>query len=290
MRVGPLVISRNLAQRPSRGWMHIDLDPRHYQVAVLSTLLLTGCTLLEFNVSVAQVAVTVASALTVQWAASALLSLPIDQRSALITALSLCLLLRTDTIWIAGAAAALAIGSKFILRVRGQHVFNPANLALSVCVLATPHAWISPGQWGGATLFAFAMAAAGFVVVTRAKRLDVTLAFLASYAGVIIGRTLWLGDPLTIAWHQLQSGSLLLFAFFMISDPKTTPRSTAGRIVFAVIVAAVAAAIRFNVYRADAVILALAACALLTPLIDAVMERRHSRSTQLDGRSLCKPA
>ena len=61
-----------------------------------------------------------------------------------------------------------------------------------------------------------------------------TLAFLAFYAGAPLGRALWLGEPLAIPLHRLESGALLLFTFFMISDPKTTPDSRAGRILFAV--------------------------------------------------------
>ena len=74
-------------------------------------------------------------------------------------------------------------------------------------------------------------------MVNRAARSDVTLAFLVFYLALVVGRSLWLGEPLAIPLHRLQSGALLLFAFFMISDPKTTPDSRAGRILFAALVA-----------------------------------------------------
>ena len=69
--------------------------------------------------------------------------------------------------------------------------------------------WVSPGQWGNPAWFAFLMAGLGFLVVTRAARADVTLAFLCFYAArgrplVLAGRAR--GDSI----HRLQSGALLL--------------------------------------------------------------------------------
>jgi hypothetical protein len=71
-----------------------------------------------------------------------------DPKSALISGLSLCLLLRTDEPLLAAVAAVLAIGGKFVLRVRGKHVFNPTNFGLMVMVLGHDRVWASSGQWG----------------------------------------------------------------------------------------------------------------------------------------------
>jgi Na+-translocating ferredoxin:NAD+ oxidoreductase RnfD subunit len=79
-------------------------------------------------------------------------------------------------------------------------------------------------------------------------RADVTLAFLASWLSILFGRSLWLGEPLAIPIHRLQNGALLIFAFFMIPDPKTTPNSRTGRIVFAFLVAFGAGVIQFKLF------------------------------------------
>ncbi|NIO43451.1 MAG: hypothetical protein GTO41_26845, partial [Burkholderiales bacterium] len=105
-----------------------------------------------------------------------------DPLSALITSLSLTLLLRTDIVLLAMLAAAIAVGSKFIIRVRGKHIFNPANVALVSLMLISDRAWVSSGQWGNAAIGAFALACLGFLVLTRAKRAETTIAFLAWYA------------------------------------------------------------------------------------------------------------
>jgi Na+-transporting NADH:ubiquinone oxidoreductase subunit NqrB len=248
------------------------LDPRAYQIAVLASLLVAGLAWLDFDVSAAQIAITVGTAVLAQVAAERLAGLPASNwSSALISSLSLCLLLRTTDLGLAAAAAAVAIGSKFVVRVRGKHVFNPTNLALVVMLAATDRAWVSPGQWGDAAFAAFLVACAGLVVATRAERADVSLAFLACYVGLMLARTLWLGDPLRIPLHRLQNGALLLFTFFMISDPRTTPDSRAGRLVFAAAVALGAYCVHFVLFRTNGLLWSLAACSLLVPVLDRVL-------------------
>ena len=194
-----------------------------------------------------------------------------DPLSALITSLSLTLLLRTNSVALAALAAAIAIGSKFLVRFNGKHVFNPANVALVVLMLASDRAWVSTGQWGSAALGAFALVCLGFIVLTRAKRAETTLSFLGAYAALLLGRALWLGDPLTIPLHQLQNGALLIFAFFMISDPMTTPNRASGRVLYGALVAALAVVIQYGYYEPNGPILALVLLAPIVPAIDALL-------------------
>ena len=250
-------------------------DPRLYQIAILGTLLLYGLLWLHFDLSLWQIASTLGTALLTQYAATRFYSLPsFDPRSPLISALSLCLLLRTNDLVVAALASFIAIGSKFVIRWKDKHLFNPTNLALIV-VLASGPGWISPGQWGQVAWFGFLIACLGSFVVTRAARADVTLGFLAFYIGLLITRALWLGDPLTIPLHQIENGALLIFAFFMISDPKTTPDSRAGRITFALLVALAALYIQFGLFYPNGPLWGLIACAPLVPLLDYLLPGRH---------------
>ncbi|MGI9224283.1 MAG: RnfABCDGE type electron transport complex subunit D [Woeseiaceae bacterium] len=253
-------------------------DPRYYQIAVLSSLVLYGVIALDFGVRFENAVVIVAMALAVQLAGTRAAGLPrFDPLSPLITSLSLTLLLRTDLVVIAATAAAIAMGSKFLVRVRGKHVFNPANVAIVTLMVFSDHAWISSGQWGSAALGAFALACLGCVVLTRAKRAETTIAFVCAYALLLFGRALWLGDPLTIPLHQLQNGALLLFAFFMISDPKTTPDAPVGRIIYATFVASVAFTIQFVFYQPHGPIIALVLTAPVVPIIDHVFHGKIYR-------------
>jgi Na+-transporting NADH:ubiquinone oxidoreductase subunit NqrB len=253
----------------TRSWLH---DPRLYQILLLASLLVYGVVRLDFEIGAGRALLLLATALLAQLACTRLWRLPaFDPKSALISGLSLCLLLRTNSAALAAAAAAAAIASKFVLRVRGKHVFNPTNFGLVALMLATGRVWVSPGQWGNAAFFAFLMACLGGLVVNRAARSDVTYAFLASYLGVVFGRALWLGQPMAIPLHQLGSGAFLLFAFFMISDPKTTPDSRAGRILFALLVALGAGFVHFVLYRPNGLLLSLAFLAPLVPLLDRLL-------------------
>jgi hypothetical protein len=247
-------------------------DPRHLQIAALSALLLYGSTRLGFEVPPQRAALVLGAALLAQLVLGALVGLQrFDPRSALISGLSLCLLLRTESAAVAMLAAVLAVGSKFVVRFRGKHVFNPTNFGIVVTVAATGAAWVSPGQWGAPAFLAFLPACEGGLVVRRALRSDVTAAFLVAHTGILFGRALWLGDPMAIPIHQLESGGLLLFAFFMISDPRTTPDSRAARVLFGTLVASLAGYLQFGLYRPVALLPALFLLSPLVPFLDRVL-------------------
>ncbi|MGI9238625.1 MAG: RnfABCDGE type electron transport complex subunit D [Woeseiaceae bacterium] len=247
-------------------------DPRYYQIAVLTSLVIFGVLALDFGIRWQNAVTLITTALGVQYLGTRYARLrKFDPLSPLITSLSLTLLLRTDEPALAALAAIIAIGSKFVIRFRAKHVFNPANVALVTLMLTSDKAWVSSGQWGSAAIGAFALACLGFLVLTRARRAETTIAFLLFYAALLLSRALWLGDPLTIPMHQLQNGALLIFAFFMISDPKTTPDSALGRVLFAALVAALAFTIQFIFYTPNGPILALVAVAPFVPLIDTLM-------------------
>lgn len=245
------------------------LDPRRYQIACLTTLLVYGCLFLQFDIGLTQIAVTLGGTLGTQWACTRLWRLPrFDPASALISGLSLCLLLRTDQLWVAGAGAFLSIAGKFVLRMDGKHIWNPTNFGVATMMLLSDHAWVSPGQWGSAAVAAFAFACGGGLVVNRAERADITYAFLFFFLAALFGRSLWLGEPMTIPLHRLQSGAFLLFTFFMVSDPKTSADARGARILQAAAVAALAWVIQFRWFHTNGLIWSLFLLAPLTPVLD----------------------
>ena len=252
---------------------HPTFDPRLYQILVLASLLVYGVVRLDLEVRLPLAAAMLATALLTQYACTRIWRLPaFDPKSALISGLSLCLLLRTGSLALGVVAALITIAGKFVIRWRGKHLFNPTNFGIVALMLATDgKVWVSPGQWGSAALFGFLVACLGGLVVNRATRSDVTYAFLASYLGVVFGRALWLGQPLTIPFHQLASGAFLIFTFFMISDPKTTPDSRVGRLLFALLVALGAGYVHFVLYRPNGLILALFFLSPIVPLIDRLL-------------------
>jgi Na+-transporting NADH:ubiquinone oxidoreductase subunit NqrB len=267
-------------------------DPRLYQICTLASLLVYGIGWLDFDVTPARVVLLVATALATQavgdWIVGNRLPFRSSARSALISGLSLCLLLRTNSAGLAATAALLTVGSKFVIRIRGKHVFNPTNGGIVAMLLLTNQAWVSPGQWGAPAFFAFLMACAGSLVVNRAARSDVTYAFITSYCALLFGRSLYLGEPLAIPLHRLESGALLLFAFFMISDPKTTPDSRVGRVLFAALVAFGGWYVQFRLFRTNGLLWSLAACSMAVPLLDRIIP--GSRHAWLPPQPLAHPS
>ncbi|MBX2860426.1 MAG: RnfABCDGE type electron transport complex subunit D [Vampirovibrio sp.] len=254
-------------------------DARHYQILILTLLLCLGNTWFQFDIATGQVLAVLAAACLTQF----LFSLPLknvsfDPRSPLITSLSLCLLLKTAVLWIAVLAAVVAIASKFIFRWNHRHLFNPANLGIVAAILLTGQAWVSPGQWGGGLWFGFLLTCLAGLVLFRSHSTDMALKFIVIYAVGLIARATWLGDPLAIPLHQLQNGALLIFTFFMISDPKTIPVSPQGRTLFATLVTLIALAFQFLAFNPTGLMYALAIAAITVPFIDKFIPSSHQTS------------
>jgi enediyne biosynthesis protein E5 len=268
-------------------------DPRLYQIAVLASLLVYGLVWLDFDITVARAALLLLTVLATQAVGDRIEGRSPNLRSALISGLSLCLLLRTNRTDLAILAAVVTIAAKFVIRYRGKHIFNPTNGGIVAMLLLTDQVWVSPGQWGSVAFFAFLMACLGGLVVNRASRSDVTYAFIVFYGALLFGRSWYLGEPFVIPLHRLESGALLLFTFFMISDPKTTPDSRAGRVLFAALVAYGAWYVQFRLFRTNGLLWSLATFSLMVPVIDRVLpgskyswsrkEQSHGETTGVRG-------
>ena len=255
-------------------------DARLYQILFLSSFLLLGTGTRDWTLHPEIVATAIATCLITQWVWSiryvSLLhpstppplhsSLP----SALITALGLSMLLRTEHIGTMMLAAAIAISSKFLLRVNGKHLFNPTNIGIVAAVVLTHDAWISPGQWGESSWYALLFLGTGGVVVQRVGRWDTTGAFLGSYALLELGRNLWLGWTWDVLLHRLTSGSLLVFSLFMITDPRTIPNARVARLVWAIAIALLAFILRNVYFIPTAVFWSLFALAPLSAVLDLI--------------------
>ncbi|HUS02816.1 MAG TPA: hypothetical protein VMY77_13860, partial [Chitinophagaceae bacterium] len=133
-------------------------------------------------------------------------------KSALITAFGLCLLLKTNLWYICIFAGFISIAGKYIFQYRKKHLFNPSALGIVVTILLTGNAWISPGQWGNDIVIIFGVCCLGIIVVTKVQKLDISIAFFATYILLLfIRQVLYLGWPLDFFIQSITTGSLLLF-------------------------------------------------------------------------------
>ncbi|MGB8432819.1 MAG: RnfABCDGE type electron transport complex subunit D [Burkholderiales bacterium] len=263
-------------------------DARIYQIVFLGVLLGAGALARDFALRPEQMALTFVAGLATQFAFVRALGLQrVGVLSAVITCLGLSILLRADTWWAHPLVAALAIASKFTIRAGGKHLFNPGNLGVIAGVALIPGAWISPGQWGSDIASAVWVVALGTLVASRARRLDTSWIFLACYLGLVAARILWLGYDWAVIVHQLQNGALLLFAFFMISDPMTTPNHRGARVAHAALVATTAFAWQYALFIPNGLVWALFLATPAVPLLDRIF--RAERFNWRDNRALPNP-
>jgi len=168
-------------------------------------------------------------------------------QSAYISGVSLSLLTKPQgtLLWPFAIGGLLAIGSKYVLTYRNQHLWNPTNLAISLLLLTAPnHVSILSHQWGNDLVTNAVIWAFGLVIASRVKILHVTATYVASFLGLAALRSSVLGQPLLPEIAPLTGPMYQLFVFFMITDPRITVASRTGRIAVAVIVALVEATIR----------------------------------------------
>jgi len=245
-------------------------DARHFQIVYLFIFISYGLVRLDWHEHLILYCVAIVSALGTQLICSLWTFDKVKgMKSALITALGLILLLRTNSYVMMAAAAAIGISAKFILRWNEKHLFNPSNIGIVLLLMITDVVWVSPGQWGNDIVLLFIIIATGSIVLLKVGRLDVSYVYLASlFALEYIRTVLFLGWGMDVLMHKFTSGSLMLFTFFMITDPKTTPDSQRLRYLWAVVLAVLTFILTQWFYMYTASVWALFLITPLTLLMD----------------------
>ncbi len=288
----------------------LQKDPRDYQILFLSLFLVLGIGTRDWTLRPDLILVVMGTCLLTQWVAVSLWPNPKEKilnlltkkqnysdeldsaltssakllslKSAMITALGLSLLLRADHYTTMLLAGSLAILSKFLFQVERKHFFNPANFGIIAALVLTNDAWVSPGQWGDDGWYALLFAGTGGMVLKRVGRWDTTAAFLGIYALLEAIRNLWLGWTWDVYCHRLMSGSLLLFALFMITDPRSIPNARISRLIWAGSIAVVTFILRNQFFNSTAVFWALFALSPLSIVLDYIWsDSRFSWSSTL---------
>ena len=277
-----------------RQWQSLFQDARNYQIVFLGCFLCLGVYTRDWTLRTDLILVIFISCLVTQWLLVAAVrqaksnsskNLPVfylevnslanpkvlnSLRSALITALGLCLLLRSNSYSTMAIAGSLAIASKFLLQYHHKHFFNPANFGIIAALILTNDAWVSPGQWGTDWWYLLLFLGFGGIVLKKVGRWDTSLAFLLAYGSLEAARNFWLGWSWDVWQHQLMSGSLLLFALFMLTDPRSIPNSQTGRLVWSVAIAIATFILQHYFYLSTAIFWSLFIISPLTIFLDTV--------------------
>jgi len=243
-------------------------DARLHVAAVLLTLQVLGQTVLGFRLSVAQILVCLAVGALIEFGVAFFKDhMFLWPASGLLTGNSTAFILRTPGtlhgqwwslhgIEIFIGVVALGMATKYLIRWRGRHIFNPSNVALVVAFIALGPRytepldlwWIPMGPW---MIVTYAILIGGGVFIGwRLGLLGMEVAFMASFAIFVALAVAPVPDHCMVAsWHLsplcgtslweilVTSPEVLIFALFMIPDPRTVPDGRGARIVFGVIVA-----------------------------------------------------
>lgn len=210
-------------------------DARHFQILYLGLFIIYGISFLRWDLAPWRIGLIITTVLVTQmlfvaWKGGSLSS----WKSALITGLGLSILMRANEPMTLVLGAFLAIAIKFIITHQGKHIFNPANFGIVAVMLITGDAWVSPGQWGSSVVLVYFIGAAALMVLLKVGRIDTSLMFIGTVFFLEYLRTIvYLGWDWDVLFHKFSSGSFLLFSFFMITDPVTTPKNFWARMIWA---------------------------------------------------------
>jgi Na+-transporting NADH:ubiquinone oxidoreductase subunit NqrB len=262
----------NLHSRANDFYILLRSDVRLLQIFLMGTLLGIGVFFRDFSIHPFQIALTFLSGILTQLIWMRILKIDISFLSTVISCFGMSLLIRSDSFWVHPLIAFLVISSKYTIRIRGKHLFNPAMLGVILGINLFPGTWISPGQWGFELTVGIWLLVFGFIVSGRARISEISYAFLFFYFSFLSYRILRFDYRWDVLFHQLQNGALILFTFFMITDPKTIPDHRAGRILHALLVAMIAYAWAFQFYKTNNLIWALFLTTPIVPLWDLIFK------------------
>jgi len=159
--------------------------------------------------------------------------------SAYVSGLSAGILVRTEEIWPFALTAAIAIASKYVLRVKGRHIWNPTNFAIGAMLLVGhQHFAVLGADLGNSLWPVLVIWTMGTYIVHRVKRLQICATYVAGFLFFAWVRTLVTGHTYWAEVAPLTGPMYQLFVFFMITDPKTTVLSLKGQVATAFCISA----------------------------------------------------
>ena len=230
------------------GWQFFNLDNRYIAPIFITCILLVGH--LSFGIlesyqrTLLAIAVSITTELTLgriffhKW---------VHPASAYISGISVGILVRSPAFWPYALCAAISIMSKYVLRIKGRHIWNPSNFGISMLLLLAPETVAGLSiQWGNYLLPMLVIWVLGSVIVWRVQRFHITFTYVVSFVVFGLMRSWLTGSPWQSEIAPITGPMYQLFIFFMVTDPKTTVRSKKWQCVVVFLVAVAEMIMRMN--------------------------------------------
>lgn len=226
----------------------IRLDNRYLPPLFITTILVVGHFAYGILESYERTALAIVSALVAELVLGRIFfGKWINLASAYISGISVGILLRSPAFWPYALCSVLSIMSKYVLRVKGRHIWNPSNFGICVLLFLAPETVAALTiQWGNFIWPLLVIWILGSVIVWRAKRIHISLTYVLSFFAFAFVRSWITGDPWLSELSPITGPMYQLFVFFMITDPKTTVKSRKWQCIVAFLVAFVELLLRLN--------------------------------------------
>src|SRR2546430_2502223 len=158
--------------------------------------------------------------------------------SAYITGISVGILVRSPAYWPYALCSSISIMSKYVLRVKGRHIWNPSNFGIAALLFLAPETMaVLSIQWGNNYWSLLVIWILGSIIIWRARRFHISATYVVSFFLFAFLRSWITGDPWQAEVAPITGPMYQLFVFFMITDPKTTVKSRMGQCMVAFCVA-----------------------------------------------------
>jgi Na+-transporting NADH:ubiquinone oxidoreductase subunit NqrB len=218
---------------------NLQIDPRYLSTALITLILIFGQIYVGFLHDLSQPLISIGISLIVELTLGRLLlGVWVNPASAYISGISVGILLRSLFIWPYAIAATLSIMSKYVLRFKGRHIWNPSNFGLCVVLFTAPEAVASLSEQWGNDLWAMGIIwVLGSLVLLRAKRFHVAFTYAVSFIFFSIVRAWLTGNPFLSEVAPITGPMYQLMTFFMITDPATSVSTRNGRILVVFLIA-----------------------------------------------------
>lgn len=243
----PVDISATRPPKPLwKQWL--TLDNRYVPPAFITLILLAGQVSYGILESYERTLLAIATAIVLELILGRVfLGKWLNLASAYITGISVGILVRSPAFWPFAVGAALAISSKYVLRFKGRHLFNPSNFGISVILFLLPAsvAMLSI-QWGNNMWSMLVIWVLGSAIIWRLRRFHICATYAVSFLALALIRSWIIHEPWLSEVSPITGPEYQLFIFFMITDPKTTVRSKKGQCIVAFLVALLEMFFRFD--------------------------------------------
>ncbi len=225
-----------------------SVQNRYLPPIIITLILLVGQVSFGLLESLSRTLLAIATAVAFETALSLLFTRKLPHlASAYISGISVGILIRSPELWPYAVCSAIAITSKYVIRWKGRHLWNPSNFAISAMLLLAPEyvATLSV-QWGNTVWPMLIVWVLGALIVIRVKRFHITATYVLSFIALSFGRSLITGHPFLAEVAPITGPMYQLFIFFMITDPKTTVKPRWAQCLVAFLVAVVEMALRLG--------------------------------------------